>query len=71
MGDKTNYDRVRKKAIEMYEKESIHHNYFTNLVYEKEEEKSVLEIEPQKEKEEETKKIDEISIENIEKELDF
>jgi len=69
MGDKTNFDRVRKKAIELYEQDSIHHNYFTNVVYKKEEEKIVLEIEPPKE--EETEKIEEISIDNIEKELDF
>ncbi len=69
MGDKTNFDRVRKKAIELYEQDSIHHNYFTNMVYEKGEEKIVLEVEPPKEKE--TEQVDEISIENIEKELEF
>lgn len=69
MGDATNFERVRKKAIELYDQDSIHHNYFTNMVYEKEEEKTVLEIEPSKE--EETEKVEEISIDNIEKELDF
>ncbi|MCE7742641.1 MAG: ATP-binding protein [Candidatus Heimdallarchaeota archaeon] len=69
MGDATNFEKVRKKAIELYDQDSIHHNYFTNMVYEKEEEKTVLEIEPSKE--EETEKVEEISIDNIEKELDF
>ncbi len=70
MGDKNNFERVRTKAIEMYEKESIHHNYFTNMVYvEEKEEIMVPEVEIPKE--EEAEKVDEISIENIEKELDF
>ena len=69
MGDKASFERVRKKAIDLFAKESIHHNYFTNMVYEKEEEKVVLDVEPPKE--EEIEKVEEISIENIEKELDF
>ncbi len=65
MGDKTNFERIRKKAVEMFEKESIHHNYFTNMIYGREEELQIPLEEP------EPKEVEEISIENIEKELDF
>ena len=65
MGDKTNFERIRKKAVEMFEKGSIHHNYFTNMIYGREEEIKIPLEEP------EPKEVEEISIENIEKELDF
>ena len=65
MGDKTNFERIRKKAVEMFEKGSIHHNYFTNMIYRREEEIKIPLEEP------EPKEVEEISIENIEKELDF
>ena len=65
MGDKNNFERLRKKAIEMFDKESIHHDYFTNMIYNKEEEVIVPEEDPK------PKEVEEISIENIEKELDF
>ena len=65
MGDKSNFERLRKKAIEMFDKESIHHDYFTNMIYKEEEEVIIPEEDPK------PKEVEEISIENIEKELDF
>ena len=69
MGDKSNFERLRKKAIDLFEKGSIHHGYFESMKYGREEE---VQIEtPKPVEEHETDKVEEISIENIEKELDF
>ena len=68
MGDKTNFERIKKKATEIYQKNSIHYNYFINIMYEKDGDTKVTKIEIPKKDAEKPK---EISIENIEKELDF
>ncbi|MHA1345575.1 MAG: AAA family ATPase [Candidatus Heimdallarchaeaceae archaeon] len=65
MGDKENFERIRKKAAGLFDSESIHHNYFIVMKFEQDE----LVIEPKLEPEKE--EIQEISLENIEKELEF
>jgi hypothetical protein len=65
IGDKGNFERIKKKAIELFDKESIHHNYFKSIKYEKEEEEETPEVI------EEPVKAEDITIESLEKELDF
>ncbi|MHA1202461.1 MAG: AAA family ATPase [Candidatus Heimdallarchaeaceae archaeon] len=65
MGDKVNFERIRKKATDLFSPESIHRNYFKTMMFEKEE----LIVEPTLETKKE--EIKEISLENIEKELEF
>ena len=38
VGDESNFERIRKKAISLYDEESIHHNYFNSMKYVKEKE---------------------------------
>ena len=64
VSDENNFERIRKKAIGLFDKDSIHHNYFNSMKYEKEKEIEVEEIEP------EPPEVEDISIENIEKELE-
>ncbi|MFW9852853.1 MAG: ATP-binding protein [Candidatus Thorarchaeota archaeon] len=64
VGDESNFERIRKKAISLYDEESIHHNYFNSMKYEKTKEVIIEEIEP------EPPEVEDISIENIEKELE-
>ena len=64
VGDESNFERIRKKAISLYDEESIHYNYFNSMKYEKEKEIIVEEIEP------EPPEVEDVSIENIEKELE-
>ena len=85
MGDESNFERIRKKAIDLFEKVSIHHGYFDSMKYGREEETQIeppkpeaeVEVEPEiepevePEAEPEAEEVEEISIENIEKELDF
>jgi len=65
MGDKTNFERIRKKATDLFNPESIHRKYFKTMMFEKEELIIEPTLEPKKEE------IKEISLENIEKELEF
>ncbi|MCK4253086.1 MAG: hypothetical protein KAX32_01370, partial [Candidatus Heimdallarchaeota archaeon] len=65
MGDKENFERIRKKAADLFNPESIHRNYFKTMMFEKEELIVEPALEPKKEE------IKEISLENIEKELEF
>ena len=71
IGDEENYERIRKKAIELYNEESIHHNYFKSMKFEKAVEIELPQVEPEPEPEPEPEKVEEIEIESIEKELDF
>lgn len=69
IGDEVSFERIRKKAIELYNEESIHHNYFKSMKFEKVVEVELPQVEPEPEPEPE--KVEEIEIESIEKELDF
>ena len=73
IGDESNFERIRKKAIELYNEESIHHNYFKTMKFEKVVEVEVPQVEPEPELEpdSEPEKVEEIEIESLEKELDF
>ncbi len=73
MGDKENFERIRKKAIDLYDQDSIHHGYFKTTKYGREE-GILLQAEepvPESEPEPEPEIAEEISIEKIEEELDF
>lgn len=65
MGDVENFERIRKKAIDLFNPESIHHNYFKTMIFKQEELTIEQTVESKKEG------IEEISLENIEKELEF
>ncbi|MHA1592355.1 MAG: ATP-binding protein [Candidatus Heimdallarchaeaceae archaeon] len=65
LGDKENFERIRKKATDLFDPESIHHNYFKTMIFKQEELVVEPTVEPIKEE------IEEISLENIEEELEF
>jgi GTPase SAR1 family protein len=71
IGDEVSFERIRKKAIDLYNAESIHHNYFKSMKFEKAVEVELPQVEPEPEPEPEPEKVEEIEIESIEKELDF
>ncbi len=65
MGDMENFERIRKKATGLFDPESIHYNYFKTMIFKQEAVIIEPTVEPKKEE------IKEISLENIEKELEF
>ncbi|MBY9001418.1 MAG: hypothetical protein KGD64_10910 [Candidatus Heimdallarchaeota archaeon] len=65
MGDKENFERIRNIAADLFETESIHHKYFKTMVFEQKEQVIEPTVEPIKEE------VGEISLENLEKELEF
>ncbi|MHA1396911.1 MAG: AAA family ATPase [Candidatus Heimdallarchaeaceae archaeon] len=65
IGDAENFNKVKKKAQELFEEGSIHYIYFNRIKFEQKEQILVPEIEKSSIKE------DELTLDNLEKELDF
>ena len=63
-GDKANFEKLRNKALNLFPKESIHREFLSKLSFE---ETALIVEEPAHDKEEKTK----ISIEDLQKELEF
>ena len=64
MSDVTYFDRIRKKALVTFDTDSIHHEYFNSMQYE-EKEQEMMEIEVEQTEDEK------VSLDDLEKELDF
>lgn len=64
MSDVTYFDRIRKKALVTFDTDSIHHEYFNSMQYEEKEQK-MMEIEVEQTEDEK------VSLDDLEKELDF
>lgn len=66
IGDKESFERIIKKALEIFPEDSVHRDFFENLVYEKKTPEFEIpeEVTPEE-------KPEKVSLEDLEKELEF